>query len=42
MLPPVLDLEVSGKDHLAMLREIKIFLAQLEQHYGNTLVLDYT
>jgi len=26
MLPPVLDLEVSGKDHKVMLREIKCFL----------------
>ena len=34
MLPPVLDLEVSGKDRLAMLREIKLMLSQLEQHYG--------
>jgi lysozyme len=34
MLPPVLDLEVSGKDHQMMLREIKIFLGRLEQHYG--------
>lgn len=34
MLPPVLDLEVSGKDHQLMLREIKIFLGRLEQYYG--------
>jgi lysozyme len=34
MLPPVLDLEVSGKDHQIMLREIKIFLDRLEQYYG--------
>jgi lysozyme len=34
MLPPVLDLEVSGKDPSVMLREIKLFLDQLEQHYG--------
>lgn len=34
MLPPVLDLEVFGKDRLVMLREIKIFLTRLEQHYG--------
>lgn len=34
MLPPVLDLEVSGQDHTAMLYEIKVFLERLEQHYG--------
>lgn len=34
MLPPVLDLEVSGKDHNVMLREIKIFLDLLERHYS--------
>ncbi len=33
MLPPVLDLEVSGKDRKAMLREIHVFLDQLQQHY---------
>ena len=34
MLPPVLDLEVCGKDHQVMLHEIKVFLDLLEQHYG--------
>jgi lysozyme len=34
MLPPVLDLEVTGKDQQVMLREIKVFLDRLEQHYG--------
>ena len=34
MLPPVLDLEVIGKDRKAMIREIKSFLDRLEQHYG--------
>jgi lysozyme len=34
MLPPVLDLEVTGKDQQAMLREIKVFLDRLEQYYG--------
>jgi lysozyme len=34
MLPPVLDLEVSGKDRKAMLREINVFLDRLEYHYG--------
>ncbi len=34
MLPPVLDLEVSGKDHAGMLREIRAFLDRLEQYYG--------
>lgn len=34
MLPPVLDLEVSGKDHQAMLHEISVFLQRLEHHYG--------
>jgi len=34
MLPPVLDLEVSGKDHQVMVREIKAFLDRLEQYYG--------
>lgn len=34
MLPPVLDLEVSGKDHQVMLREIGVFLDRIEQHYG--------
>jgi lysozyme len=34
MLPPVLDLEVSGKDHRAMLYEISAFLNRLEHHYG--------
>lgn len=34
MLPPVLDLERSGKDHATMLREVKVFLDRLEQHYG--------
>lgn len=34
MLPPVLDLEVSGHDQQAMLREVKVFLARLEQYYG--------
>jgi len=33
MLPPVLDLEVSGTNHTVMLREIKVFLDRLEQHY---------
>ncbi|MBO0782837.1 MAG: glycoside hydrolase family 25, partial [Ktedonobacteraceae bacterium] len=34
MLPPVLDLEVSGTDHAGMIREIRVFLDRLEQHYG--------
>jgi lysozyme len=34
MLPPVLDLEVTGKDRKVMLREIQVFLDRLEQHYG--------
>ncbi|EFH88112.1 glycoside hydrolase family 25 [Ktedonobacter racemifer DSM 44963] len=34
MLPPVLDLEVSGKDRQAMLQEINVFLQRLEHHYG--------
>jgi lysozyme len=34
MLPPVLDLEVNGRDRQAMVREIKIFLDRLAQHYG--------
>jgi lysozyme len=34
MLPPVMDLEVSGKDRKVMLREIKVFLVRLEQYYG--------
>jgi lysozyme len=34
MLPPVLDLEVSGKNHQVMLHEIRIFLDRLEQYYG--------
>ena len=34
MLPPVLDLEVTGKDRTVMLHEIKVFLDRLEQHYG--------
>jgi len=34
MLPPVLDLEVTGKDRMMMIREIKVFLDRLEQHYG--------
>jgi lysozyme len=33
-LPPMLDLEVTGKDHTSMLREIKAFLDRLEQYYG--------
>jgi lysozyme len=33
MLPPVLDLEVTGQDRTTMIREIKIFLDRLEQHY---------
>lgn len=33
-LPPVLDLEVDGKDRQVMLREIRVFLVRLEQHYG--------
>ena len=34
MLPPVLDLEVSGQDHQVMLQQIKIFLDLLQRHYG--------
>ncbi|HEY4035998.1 MAG TPA: GH25 family lysozyme [Ktedonobacteraceae bacterium] len=34
MLPPVLDLEVSGKSRTALLREIKVFLDRLEHHYA--------
>ncbi len=34
MLPPVLDLEVTGPDRSVMLREIRVFLNQLQQHYG--------
>ncbi|WP_220195118.1 GH25 family lysozyme [Ktedonospora formicarum] len=34
MLPPVLDLEVTGKDQKKMLHEIQVFLDMLEQHYG--------
>ncbi|HTK09794.1 MAG TPA: GH25 family lysozyme [Ktedonobacteraceae bacterium] len=34
MLPPVLDLEVSGKDRTGMLREIHVFLDHLEHYYG--------
>lgn len=34
MLPPVLDLEVSGANHSVMLSQIKIFLNLLQQHYG--------
>lgn len=34
MLPPVLDLELSGKDHKVMLHEVKVFLDRLEQYYG--------
>ncbi|GLV60658.1 lysozyme [Dictyobacter sp. S3.2.2.5] len=34
MLPPVLDLEVSGADHSSMLRELKTFLGRLRQYYG--------
>lgn len=34
MLPPVLDLELSGTNRQVMLREIKIFLDRLQQHYG--------
>ena len=34
MLPPVLDLEQSGPNRQVMLREIKVFLDQLQQHYG--------
>jgi lysozyme len=34
MLPPVLDLEVTGPDHTAMLREIRVFLERLEHYYG--------
>jgi lysozyme len=34
MLPPVLDLEISGKDRRVMLREIHVFLDRLQQHYG--------
>lgn len=34
MLPPVLDLEVSGNDHRTMLRELNRFLNRLQQYYG--------
>ncbi|EFH80554.1 GH25 family lysozyme [Ktedonobacter racemifer] len=34
MLPPVLDLEVSGPDHAIMLQEIKVFLDRIEAYYG--------
>lgn len=34
MLPPVLDLEVSGADSQKMLHEITVFLDRLEQYYG--------
>lgn len=34
MLPPVLDLEVSGTNHDAMLAQIKIFLDLMQKHYG--------
>lgn len=34
MLPPVLDLELSGTNRQVMLREIKVFLDRLQQHYG--------
>jgi lysozyme len=34
MLPPVLDLEQSGKNRKVMLREIRVFLDRLEQYYG--------
>lgn len=34
MLPPVLDLEVSGTDSQKMLHEITIFLNRLQQYYG--------
>lgn len=34
MLPPVLDLEVSGSNHNGMLRELRAFLDGLEQHYN--------
>ena len=34
MLPPELDLEVSGQDRVLMLGQIKAFLDRLEQHYG--------
>src|SRR5216684_7839730 len=35
-LPPMLDLEVSGKDRTVMLRQITIFLDRLRQYYGIT------
>lgn len=35
-LPPMLDLEITGKDRTSMLREIKIFLDRLQQYYGVT------
>lgn len=43
-LPPMLDLEVTGKDHAVMLREIKIFLDRLKQYYGVTplIYVDHT
>jgi lysozyme len=34
MLPPVLDLEVTGTDKQLMLRELKTFLHRLQDHYG--------
>ena len=34
MLPPMLDLEVTGKDSAAMLREVQIFLDTLTRYYG--------
>jgi lysozyme len=33
-LPPMLDLEVSGKDRTVMLRQITVFLDRLRQYYG--------